>query len=331
MTYWTNPQFLITLTDYDPQDNENMATVVIALMQKYTREKRTLNRGESCEEYIQFRLYRVLNERDALQAKQTGGSLYANQLERCGTSGPYINMREVTKRFRLQPGHYLIIPSCYDENISGEFLLRVYTENPISDCDCCVLHSGVNDPLGRGQHSVENCSHHNTDTFFSTPKSDSEFSNWAQLINGSDLTASTLTGNLNNKSVNTLTHHDQPMNRMSTFSPGNNYYLKPKTSSPVYESKLYLHHTKKSEYERVNAREVNNRLKQRLLPAKHRLGSVSINHHPISSSSSSNTLSSSHQQPNTITTHRTVITSTNIITTGTNFIQHNRDFEFAFV
>lgn len=98
--YWTNPQFLISLVDVDPDDNENMATVIISLLQKYTREKRTQNRGESCEEFIQFRLYRILSDEDAENAKKTGQRLYASQLERCGTSGPYINLREVTKRFR---------------------------------------------------------------------------------------------------------------------------------------------------------------------------------------------------------------------------------------
>lgn len=98
--FWTNPQFLVSLVDVDPNDNENMATVIVSLLQKYTREKRTQNKGESCEEFIQFRLYRILAEADAQKAKRSGTRLYASQLERCATSGPYINLREVTKRFR---------------------------------------------------------------------------------------------------------------------------------------------------------------------------------------------------------------------------------------
>jgi hypothetical protein len=99
-TFWTNPQFLVTLTDVDKEDNENMATLIISLLQKYTREKRTQNKGESAEEFIQFRLYRILADKDAEEAKRTGKRLYASQLERCGTSGAYINLREITKRFR---------------------------------------------------------------------------------------------------------------------------------------------------------------------------------------------------------------------------------------
>ena len=119
---------MITLTDVDTHDKENMSTVLISLLQKYTREERMNNKGESCEEFIQFRLYRIKDDKDAEEARKTGKCLYANQLERCGTTGAYTNLREVTKRFRVAPGNYLIIPSCYDANVKGEFLLRVYTE-----------------------------------------------------------------------------------------------------------------------------------------------------------------------------------------------------------
>lgn len=52
-------------------------------------------------------------------------------MERIGTSGSYINAREVTKRFRVDPGYYLIIPSTYDEEKDCDFLLRTYTETLI--------------------------------------------------------------------------------------------------------------------------------------------------------------------------------------------------------
>ena len=58
--FWTNPQFLITLTDVDKDDNENMATLFVSLMQKDTRLKRLTNHQESAEEFIQFRLFKVI-------------------------------------------------------------------------------------------------------------------------------------------------------------------------------------------------------------------------------------------------------------------------------
>lgn len=53
---------------------------------------------------------------------------YMTQLERVGASGSYINRREVTKRFRVPPGSYVIIPSTFDVDKAGKFLLRTFTE-----------------------------------------------------------------------------------------------------------------------------------------------------------------------------------------------------------
>jgi calpain len=51
------------------------------------------------------------------------------QIDLIGDSGSYINTREVTKRFRVEPGDYIIIPSTYNEDQACEFLLRAFTEN----------------------------------------------------------------------------------------------------------------------------------------------------------------------------------------------------------
>lgn len=42
--------------------------------------------------------------------------------------GAYINKREVTGRFRVQPGNYILIPSTYEQNKEGEFLVRIFSE-----------------------------------------------------------------------------------------------------------------------------------------------------------------------------------------------------------
>ena len=41
-----------------------MATLIISLMQKYTREKRSGTKGEPAEQFVQFRLHRVKNAED---------------------------------------------------------------------------------------------------------------------------------------------------------------------------------------------------------------------------------------------------------------------------
>lgn len=45
-----------------------------------------------------------------------------------GRSGVYINYREVSNRFELIPGHYVLIPSAFNVNDSGSFLIRVFAQ-----------------------------------------------------------------------------------------------------------------------------------------------------------------------------------------------------------
>lgn len=125
--YWTNPQYLVKLDQPDSGSNE--CVLIVACMQKYTRQKRMQMNGGSAEEFIQVRLYRV-NEQVDLSLFQNGNGekLYPKDLERVGTSGAYINKREVTYQCRLPPGNYIIIPSTYDANKEAKFLLRIFTE-----------------------------------------------------------------------------------------------------------------------------------------------------------------------------------------------------------
>ena len=46
-----------------------------------------------------------------------------------GKSGIYINLREVSGRFELEPGHYVIIPSTFNMDEEGTFMLRVFAQN----------------------------------------------------------------------------------------------------------------------------------------------------------------------------------------------------------
>ena len=50
----------------------------------------------------------------------------------CAKSKSFVNLREVSARFKLRPGTYVVIPSTFDPNEEGEFLLRVFSEKSSS-------------------------------------------------------------------------------------------------------------------------------------------------------------------------------------------------------
>jgi hypothetical protein len=50
----------------------------------------------------------------------------------CGKNGVYINFREVSGRFELDPGQYVIIPSTFKPDCSASFMLRVFGEKTFS-------------------------------------------------------------------------------------------------------------------------------------------------------------------------------------------------------
>ncbi len=127
--YWHNPQYLVRLPYADPGHND--CVLIAACMQKYTRQKRMQTNGQPAEEYIQLRVYRVNDGVDvSIFQSGVGEKLYPKDLERVGTSGAYINKREVTFQSRLAPGNYIIIPSTYEANKEAKFLLRLFTESP---------------------------------------------------------------------------------------------------------------------------------------------------------------------------------------------------------
>ncbi|XP_026085277.1 calpain-3-like isoform X1 [Carassius auratus] len=124
-TFWTNPQYRLRLLeeDDDPEDDEVACTFVVALMQKNRRRERKLGANLFT---IGFSIYEVPKEMHGnKQHMQKEFFMSSNSKAR---SKAYINLREVTQRFRLSPGEYVIIPSTYEPHQEGEFILRVFSE-----------------------------------------------------------------------------------------------------------------------------------------------------------------------------------------------------------
>lgn len=57
-TYWTNPQYRVTITDADDDDDEEIGTIIVGLMQKGRRKLKEYGEGNLTMGYD---IYRVDN------------------------------------------------------------------------------------------------------------------------------------------------------------------------------------------------------------------------------------------------------------------------------
>uniref|UniRef100_A0A671Q3G3 Calpain-3 n=1 Tax=Sinocyclocheilus anshuiensis TaxID=1608454 RepID=A0A671Q3G3_9TELE len=112
-TYWTNSQFRLVLLEADTK--EKTCTVVVALMQKDRRKERC---SGATLHNIGFAIYEMKGNQQQLPKDFF---IYNASTARCKS---YANMREVTERFCLKLGEYVIIPSTFDPHKESEFLLR---------------------------------------------------------------------------------------------------------------------------------------------------------------------------------------------------------------
>lgn len=119
-----NPQYIVTLVDVDEDDDDPLCTLIVSLIQG-RRELRHEGAGSLS---IGFVIYHV-NDPSLLEEGKLGEDFFKYTLSTC-RSKSFINMREVTARFRLKPGTYLIVPSTYEPGFEGQFLLRTFTEKP---------------------------------------------------------------------------------------------------------------------------------------------------------------------------------------------------------
>nr|CAH7752575.1 unnamed protein product [Callosobruchus chinensis] len=121
-SFWHNPQYRITLTEVDEGEDEELCTMIVALMQKNRRQIR--NTGADLLT-VGFALYYLPYPDRLPKPLDLNFFKYNASVAR---SPSFINLREVTCRFKLPPGTYCIVPSTFDPNEEGEFLLRVFTE-----------------------------------------------------------------------------------------------------------------------------------------------------------------------------------------------------------
>ncbi|XP_078667905.1 calpain-2 catalytic subunit-like isoform X2 [Branchiostoma floridae x Branchiostoma belcheri] len=120
-TFCSNPQYVVSVEDPDDEDDDDTCTVVFSLIQKDRRKQKHLGKANLA---VGFYIYGTAPNQKKLKKRDVCTRRPA------ATSGSYINLREVTKRVKLPPGNYIVMPSTFKPNEEAEFLLRIYTEKP---------------------------------------------------------------------------------------------------------------------------------------------------------------------------------------------------------
>ncbi|KAG7462896.1 hypothetical protein MATL_G00189520 [Megalops atlanticus] len=133
-TFWMNPQFKITLAeeDDDPDDNEVGCSFVVGLIQKNRRRLRKM--GEDMHT-IGFAIYEVPPQFRGQSEVHLDKNYFLTHAQKA-RSETFINLREVSTRFKLPPWEYLIVPSTFDPHKDGDFCLRVFSEKQSETQPC---------------------------------------------------------------------------------------------------------------------------------------------------------------------------------------------------
>ncbi|PIO05061.1 hypothetical protein AB205_0210090, partial [Aquarana catesbeiana] len=131
-TFWSNPQFLVTL---EGEDETHPHTILASLMQKDRRKGRAVGRDFLV---IGFEIYKFGQMTKVSQRVNTVSNLIPMVLT------PYIAKRDLTGRYNLPPGQYLIIPTTFMPHEEASFNLRVFTEteNTFKEVDCEISAKG---------------------------------------------------------------------------------------------------------------------------------------------------------------------------------------------
>ncbi|KAH3699504.1 hypothetical protein DPMN_074460 [Dreissena polymorpha] len=117
-----NPQYRVVLTDPD-DDEDDLCTILIGLLQEDRRKKRKKGLDMLTIGYVIYKM----NE-NGTYGKGPLDTKFFKFNASVAKSPSFINMREVCGRHQLSPGTYVIIPSTFEPNQQGEFLLRIFTE-----------------------------------------------------------------------------------------------------------------------------------------------------------------------------------------------------------
>uniref|UniRef100_A0A8D0X9V2 Calpain-12 n=1 Tax=Sus scrofa TaxID=9823 RepID=A0A8D0X9V2_PIG len=144
-TFWTNPQFRLTLLEPDEEDEDEegpwggwgatgsrgptqggrnpKCTVLLSLIQ---RNRRRLRAQGLMYLTVGFHVFQVGPQLLGLWDSPRSRALLPSLLR--ADRSPFCARRDVSRRCRLRPGHYLVVPSTARAGDEADFTLRVFSE-----------------------------------------------------------------------------------------------------------------------------------------------------------------------------------------------------------
>ncbi|XP_053567152.1 calpain-9 [Bombina bombina] len=117
-TFWTNPQIKLILKEKDEGQNE--CTFIAALMQKNRRKLRKVGADLLT---IGYAIYQCPGTESQLKKE------FFKFNPSKARSKTYINLREISQRFKLPPGEYMLVPTTFEPHQEADFCLRIFSEN----------------------------------------------------------------------------------------------------------------------------------------------------------------------------------------------------------
>uniref|UniRef100_A0A8C5PEH6 Uncharacterized protein n=1 Tax=Leptobrachium leishanense TaxID=445787 RepID=A0A8C5PEH6_9ANUR len=138
-TFWTNPQFWITLEvpdeDYTGSVAKPCCTIIVSLMHKDRRRNKPLGAQLYRTSFYIYQIPKELQNSNQVHLSKD----FFKKYPYVAKENQYKPFREASCRFKLPVGVYVIIPHTYYPNQEADFCLRVFTEKKAGAFgDVCV-------------------------------------------------------------------------------------------------------------------------------------------------------------------------------------------------
>lgn len=122
-TFHINPQIRIHLEDPDEDDDDDLCSLVASLM-RIDRKRTPANERPP----IGFAIYKV--PEDMAGRKERFGRRFFETTKAQVMTNSFTKLREISCRYSLPKGEYVLVPSTFYPRQESEFLLRIFSEKP---------------------------------------------------------------------------------------------------------------------------------------------------------------------------------------------------------